>query len=114
MLVTPFVQFWRLNYYCIMNESQTMNAYSEIILEDKNHYSYIIQPYELCNALGNIVALLKEYIFTTTGENNQQFSYKLYRTKDKNWYEINGVNTGAETTLLLALKTAIDRHEVTP
>lgn len=90
-----------------------MNAYSEIILEDKSRYSYIIQPFELRNALGNIVALLKEYIFTTTGENNEQYFYKLYRTKDENWYEINEANSGAQTTLLLALKTAIDRREFT-
>ncbi len=111
MLVTAFVRFSGLNYYCSMSKSQTMNANSEIVLEDSSRFSYIIKPFELRNALGNIVALLKEYIFTTTGENNQPFSYKLYRTKDESWYEISDANSGAETTLLRALKTAIDRKE---
>lgn len=40
------------------------------------------------NALGNIVAVLQEYNFTKNGDNNGQFSCKLYRTKEGNWYDI--------------------------
>lgn len=90
------------------------NVFShQIILEDNNLFYYTIKPYELTNALGNIVAVLQEYNFTKNDDNNGQFSCKLYKTKEGNWYDINDNNTGVENGLLLGLKTAIDRHGIT-
>ena len=37
---------------------------NQIILEDNSQFYYTIKPYDLSNALGNIVAVLQEYYFT--------------------------------------------------
>ena len=34
------------------------------------------------------MAVLKEYNLTKESDNNGQFSCKLYRTKEGNWYDI--------------------------
>ena len=61
---------------------------NQIILEDNSQFYYTITPYELTNALGNIIAVLQEYTFTKKDNNNGQFSCKCYRTKEGNWYDI--------------------------
>jgi hypothetical protein len=35
----------------------------QIILEDGSHFYYTIKPFELTNALGNVIAVLQEYTF---------------------------------------------------
>jgi len=88
------------------------NLYNnQIILEDNNQFYYTINPYELTNALGNIIAVLQEYNFTKKDDNDGQFSCKLYRTKEGNWYDIEEANTAGNTTILRALKLAIDSNE---
>ena len=88
------------------------NVFShQIILEDNSLFYYTIKPYELTNALGNIIAVLQEYNFTKKGDNNGQFSCKLYKTKEGNWYDINDNNSASEYGLSRALKTAIDLQE---
>ena len=88
------------------------NVFShQIILEDNSLFYYTIKPYELTNALGNIIAVLQEYNFTKKGDNNGQFSCKLYKTKEGNWYDINDNNSASEYVLSRALKTAIDLQE---
>ena len=81
---------------------------NQINLEDNSQFYYTISPYELTNALGNIIAVLQEYNFTKKGNNNEQFSCKLYRTKEGNWYNIHDENIAVEKGVLLALKLAID------
>ena len=61
---------------------------NQITLEDNSQFYYTISPYELTNALGNIIAVLQEYNFIKNDENNGQFCCKLYRTKEGNWYDI--------------------------
>ncbi len=73
----------------------------EIILEEGSHYFYVIQPYEMKNILG---AVLDEYLFTKKGSEEM---YKLYKTNEGNWYNANDENAVVESSLLLALKTAI-------
>jgi len=91
------------------------NLYSnQITLEDNNQFYYTIKPYELTNALGNIIAVLQEYNFTKEGDNNGQFSCKLYRTKEGNWYDIEEAKMVTEKGILRMLKSAIDVKENNP
>ena len=88
------------------------NVFSnQITLEDNSQFYYTIKSYELTNALGNIIAVLQEYNFTKDGDNNSEFTCKLYRTKEGNWYDIEESNTAENTTILRALKLAIDSNE---
>ena len=84
---------------------------NQINLEDNSQFYYTISPYELTNALGSIIAILQEYNFTKKGDNNGQFTCKLYRTKEGNWYDIEESEIGAEKTVLRMLKSAIDKKE---
>ena len=84
---------------------------NQINLEDNSQFYYTISPYELTNALGNIIAILQEYSFTKKDNNNGQFSCKLYRTKEGNWYDIEVSNIATEKGILRSLKSAIDAKE---
>ena len=84
---------------------------NQIILEDNSQFYYTIKPYELTNALGSIVAVLQEYNFTKMDDINGEFSCKLYKTKEGNWYDIEEAKMGAGKTVLRMLKSAIDAQE---
>jgi hypothetical protein len=84
---------------------------NQINLEDNSQFYYTISPYELTNALGSIIAILQEYNFTKKGDNNGQFSCKLYRTKEGNWYDIEEAKIVTEKSILRMLKSAIDTKE---
>ena len=84
---------------------------NQINLEDSSQFYYTITPYELTNALGNIIAVLQQYKFTKKGDNNGQFSCKLYKTKDGNWYDIEEAKMLAQKAVLRMLKSAIDAKE---
>ena len=84
---------------------------NQINLEDNSQFYYIISPYELTNALGNIIAVLQEYNFTKKDGNNGQFSCKLYRTTEGNWYDIEDAKTTVEKGIVRLLKSAIDNKE---
>ncbi|HET7119108.1 MAG TPA: hypothetical protein VFI29_21625 [Hanamia sp.] len=88
------------------------NCFSnQITLEDNSQFYYTISPYELTNALGNIIAVLQEYNFTKKDDNNGQFSCKLYRTKEGNWYDVEVAEIVTEKGILRLLKSAIDAKE---
>ncbi|HET7117003.1 MAG TPA: hypothetical protein VFI29_10960 [Hanamia sp.] len=88
------------------------NCFSnQITLEDNSQFYYTISTYELTNALGNIIAVLQEYNFTKKDDNNGQFSCKLYRTKEGNWYDIEVAEIATEKAILRLLKSAIDAKE---
>jgi hypothetical protein len=57
--------------------------------------------------LGTITAILEEYLIT----NSAGEKYKLYKTKEGNWYDVEGANPGADFSVLRALKLAINSHE---
>ena len=80
-------------------------------MEDNSQFNYTIIPYELTNALGNIIAVLQQYNFTKKDDNNGQFSCKLYKTKDGNWYDIEEAKIRAQKAILRMLKSAIDAKE---
>jgi len=82
---------------------------SEIILEDNSHYYYTVNPYELTNALGAVVAVLQEYNFSK--KDNEAVTCKLYRTKEGNWYDIEEAKIFTEKNILRMLKSAIDLKE---
>jgi hypothetical protein len=84
---------------------------NQIILEDNSQFYYTITPYELTNALGNIIAVLQKYNFTKKDDNDGQFSCKLYKTKDGNWHDFEDANTTVEKGILRLLKSAIDAKE---
>ena len=84
---------------------------NQINLEDNSQFYYTISPYELTNALGSIIAILQEYNFTKKGDNNGQFTCKLYRTKEGNWYDIEEAKIVTEKSILRMLKSAIDTKE---
>ena len=84
---------------------------NQIILEDNSEFYYTITPYELTNALGNIIAVLQEYNFTKKDDNNGQIFCKLYKTKEGNWYDIEEAKILTEKGILRMLKSAIDAKE---
>lgn len=84
---------------------------NQITLEDNNRFYYTISPFELTNALGSIIAVLQEYNFTKIDDTFGQFSCKLYRTKEGNWYDIEVTKIVTEKGILRLLKSAIDAKE---
>jgi len=97
-----------------MRDALTNLYCNQITLENNSLFYYTIKPYELTNALGNIIAVLKEYNFTKNDENNGEFSCKLYRTKEGNWYEIQEAKIVTEKSVLRMLKFAIDAIDENP
>ena len=84
---------------------------NQIILEDNSQFYYTISPYELSNALGSTIAVLQEYNFTKKDDNNGEFSCKLYRTKEGNWYDIEEAKIITKNNIFRMLKSAIDAEE---
>ena len=94
-----------------MRDALTNLFSNRITLEDNSQFYYTVSPYELTNALGNIIAVLQEYNFTKNDDNNGQFSCKLYRTKEGNWYDIEVTKIVTEKGILRLLKSAIEAKE---
>ncbi len=80
----------------------------ELILDNGNCYLYTIQPYQMKNVLGAEVALLNEYSFTRKSTSE---TFKLYRTKEGNWYNLDENTDTTQTQLFLEIKTAISVYE---
>jgi hypothetical protein len=80
----------------------------ELILEDGRCFLYTTLPYEMKNVLGAVVALLDEYSFTQKGTSE---TFKLYRTKEGNWYNLGENTDTTQTQLFLELKTAISVYD---
>ena len=78
----------------------------EIILGDGTQFLYTIKQVEITNIWGAAVAVLDEYSIT----NSAGVNYKLYKTKDGNWYDLPEANTGIAKSILLALKLKIDNQ----
>ncbi len=87
MLINRFERNCQFIYYCVMRDELKNLFSNQIILEDNSQFYYIIKPYELTNALGNIIAVLQEYNSTKNDDNRRQFSCKLYNTKEGNWHD---------------------------
>lgn len=76
----------------------------QVILDDGSQYFYTLKPVEITNSLGASVAVLNEYLITNQGGE----TYKLYKTKEGNWYDVPESNQGADKGTLLALKLKIN------
>jgi hypothetical protein len=94
-----------------MRESLKSFSGNEVTLEDNTTYCYIIKPYQLKNPLGNIVAVLKEYRFTKKDENGGACTFKLYKTKEENWYDLEENNSAPRKVLSMMLKGSITEKE---
>jgi len=78
-----------------------------ITVPDGESFSYKIEPYELINFLGVRISMLQEYSFVNKiGE-----TYKLYKTKEGNWYDILEEELTEKTTIVRLLKGAIEKLE---
>lgn len=78
----------------------------QVMLEDGSQYFYRIQPFEMKNRLDTVVAVLDEYVFT---KKDSSESYKLYRTKDGNWYDVNEEISTQAMKVLRELKLSFDK-----
>jgi hypothetical protein len=79
----------------------------EIVLSDNSRFSYSIKQVQITNILGAAVAVLDEYFIT----NSAGESYKLYKTKEGNWYDVPEANKGIDKGVLLGLKLGIDSNQ---
>ena len=94
-----------------MNTTLNTTYSSQVIVEDKYQFNYHVQPYELTNALGHMIAVLQEYNFIKTDDVNGQLFGKLYRTNEGNWYDLEEAKILSEKNILRMLKSAIDAKE---
>ena len=111
MLISSFCGIFQFIYYCDMRDALKNLFSHQITLEDNSQFYYTINPYELTNALGTVIAVFQEYSFTKKDGNNEHFCCKLYKTKEGNWYDIPDVNKHADNVVLMSLKMAINIKE---
>ncbi len=78
-----------------------------IVVENGDKYYYSVKPFDLTNSLGNVVALLQQYSFSI----NDSTEYKLYKTKEGNWYDLDHAGAHADSAVVRMLKSAIDKKE---
>ncbi len=107
LLITLFPKHYSKMYYCNMEAIQTKTRHNQVILGNDKQYSFTVNPFEITNALGTAVATLQEY--TITSGNGE--IYKIYKTKEGNWYDMAVVNSSRHNLLLVSLKSAIDLKE---
>lgn len=80
--------------------------FQQFTLDNDNTWFYSVQPCEIKNALGAVVATLDEYLVNNVrGE-----IYKMYKTPEGFWFDIPGANPVEKGVLLRTLKIAIDLH----
>jgi len=77
---------------------------NSIILNGKSDYYYTVKRVEITNILGSVSAVLNEYFIT----NNSGENYKLYKTKEGNWFDVSEENSNGNKGTIRALKSAID------
>jgi hypothetical protein len=83
---------------------------NEIILENNIRFKFTVHPFEMRNSLGKVVAYLQEYEITPANTALNSSSYKLYKTKEGNWYEIESENSKPDK-MIRELKSAINLME---
>lgn len=92
------------DYFCHMEMDLRTEDVKEIVLSDNSRFSYSIKQVQITNILGVAVAVLDEYFIT----NSTEEIYKLYKTKEGNWYDMPEANNGVDKSVLLGLKLGID------
>ncbi|MEP7318399.1 MAG: hypothetical protein ABI921_06650 [Panacibacter sp.] len=96
-----------------MESDLIIAANHQIILEDNSQYFYTIKPFEMTNILGAVIAVLEEYTFVRNELNSHDVLYKLYRTKEGSWYDMEEPKLFSEKAIIRMLKTAIDSNKNT-
>ena len=86
---------------------------NQITIEDNSQFYYTTKPYEVTNALGYTIAVLREYNFTKQDNNQAQFSCRLHKTKEGNWWDNEEAKISSEKGIVRMLKSAIDTKENT-
>ncbi|MES2890842.1 MAG: hypothetical protein V4725_02490 [Bacteroidota bacterium] len=81
--------------------------FHQVLQVNDTHYTYFIRPFVLKNGLGFAIALLDEYVVWDASST----FYKLYRTREGNWYDMTDVNPDHSAALVLNLKMAIEERE---
>ncbi len=77
-----------------------------LVLDDKSEFIYTIRPIEITNALGITIAVLDEYFITDKiGD-----IFKLYKTKESNWFDFPGDKSSDNYSFLRQLKVALDNQ----
>ncbi len=84
---------------------------NEVILDDNSSFYYTIKPYELKNPLGNIAAILQEYTFSKKENEAGSPDYKLYKTKEGYWYDMEDNTSSPDQNVSRMLKAAINEKE---
>ena len=83
----------------------------ELVLPGGNRFLYSLHPFELKNAVGAVVAILREYRFAAIGPEATQTPMSLYKTDEGNWYDMPAAPVTRANLLLWQLKSAIDHKE---
>ncbi|HTL08889.1 MAG TPA: hypothetical protein VL307_11545 [Chitinophagaceae bacterium] len=83
----------------------------ELVLPGGSRFQYSVHPFELKNAVGAVVAVLREYRFTTVLQDGAQPPMSLYKTEEGNWYDMPAAPVTRANLLLWQLKSAIDSKE---
>ena len=83
----------------------------EINLRNNFRFKYTVHPFEMKNSLGKVIALLSEYVITRCDVGiDEPVPYKLYKTKEGNWYEPES-EIGKPDKIIRELKSAINSLE---
>ena len=94
-------------YFCGMENQTTEPGGECVIIINQCQYAYTIRPFEVTNSLGFVRAVLQEYLVKATDGH----SYKLYRTTEGNWYDVDHANPVTDAAILLSLKMELDYTE---
>ena len=87
------------------------NQLEEVILSNNTRFFYSTRSMELTNAIGAIVAVLKEYNFMPAENHLGEPVCKLYKTEEGNWYDMPAAPVTRASLVLWQLKSAIDQKE---
>jgi hypothetical protein len=82
----------------------------QIVLDNNQRFHYTVHPFEMKNSLGKVIALLQEYEIIDSSVVPDQSFYKLYKTREGNWYEIESENSKPDK-IIRQLKSAINSVE---
>ncbi len=107
MLINWFQSNLSEMYYCDMESEQIEVKTEKVILTGNREYFYTVNPVEIVNALGIIIATCTEYSITNFSNEN----YKLHKTKEGNWYDLPEENKSADKAIIMSLKLALNSKD---
>ena len=85
-------------------------SFQEVVLDNNQKFHYTVNPFEMKNSLGKVIALLQEYVITTSDTIPEPSYFKLYKTKEGYCYEIEAENSKPQK-IIRQLKSAINSIE---